>query len=108
MNAVARSTEATKEVNWRKCPQHNCSADFDKDPDDFIISGDGDWIDTIVCKKCNHVRRKIPVEILAELLRDKWYHPDLTPHLTIDYIVEFLEVRKEWWSRRIRTEELVV
>ncbi len=62
----------TGEVNWIQCPARGCHNNFDLDPTQFVVSGDGDWKHTITCLKCFHIRHRVPNDILAELLAEQW------------------------------------
>ena len=102
---MPESEETRHEDSWRKCASKVCSANFDDNPDDFIVGGDGDWSRTITCTRCRNVRYKIPVEVLAQLLSEKWWNTTTCAHVTYDYCVEFINLREEWWTRRIETQE---
>ena len=89
--------------SWRRCPSRGCGASFDIRPDDFIISGDGNWSNTIVCKRCMHVREKVPDEVLAGLLAEKY--GSLASHCTYDHCLHFIETRRRWWLAKTAVEE---
>lgn len=59
-------------VDWGSCPARGCHNHFDQTPNRFVISGDGEWKHTITCLECFHVRERVPIETLVELLADQW------------------------------------
>jgi len=103
MATVTVMPEPTEDEKWRKCPTRGCLASFDLNPHDFIVSGDGDWMHTIVCRKCLHVREKVPEGVLGELLVEQF--AATAPHVTLRHVAHFLEVRRRWWAAKVAVEE---
>jgi hypothetical protein len=89
-----------KEVNWDRCPNKHCGADFDIDPNEFVVSGDGDWSRTIVCLRCMHVRESVPVKVLAEMLSHKW--GDKFPAITTTLAEKYIYQREAEWEKRVQ------
>ncbi len=56
------------DAGYRKCEKSDCRAPLEK----LVLGGVGDWSSTILCGRCFHTRRGVPLAIINSLAAERY------------------------------------
>lgn len=66
MNLINTSPQTREAERFQTCER------CDTELDNLIIGGVGDWRNTILCERCFHLRKGVPMAVINQLAAWQW------------------------------------